>query len=126
MRRRFRVTRNEDFQTIIRQNHSFAGKNFVVYYSLTTCVTNDRAGISVSKRLGNAVVRNKVKRQVRMMISEITDFKRGADLIVIVRKNYMHNDYRTNKKELNMLCEKVYNNLDALIGGCKNEENLKQ
>ena len=98
----------------------------MVYYSPTTCVTNDRAGISVSKKLGNAVVRNKVKRQVRMMISEITDFKRGADLIVIVRKNYLYNDYRTNKKELNMLCEKVYNNLDALIGGYKNEEITKQ
>ena len=117
MRRRYRVTRNEDFQKIIRQGHSVAGKDFVVYYGLPTAVTNDRAGISVSKKLGNAVVRNKVKRQVRMMISEITDFKRGADLIVIVRKNYLNNDYRTNKNELNKLCEKVYNNLDALIGG---------
>ena len=89
----------------------------MVYYGPRMAVTNDRAGISVSKKLGNAVVRNKVKRQVRMMISEITDFKRGADLIVIVRKNYLNNDYRTNKKELNMLCEKVYNNLDELIGG---------
>ena len=126
MKRRFRVTRNEDFQEIIKKGGSFAGKNFVVYYYRPMAVTNDRAGISVSKKIGNAVVRNKVKRQVRMMITEITDFKRGFDSVVIVRKNYLCNDYRTNKKELNKLYEKVYNNLDALIGGCKNEKNLKQ
>ncbi len=117
MKRRFRVTRNEDFQEIIHNGKSVANRCFVVYYYKRRAVTNDRVGISVSKKLGNAVERNKIKRQVRMMVSEITDFKHGFDSVVIVRKNYLQGSYRANKKELNMLYEKVYNDLDELIGG---------
>ena len=53
-----------------------------------------RVGISVSKKIGNAVIRNKIKRQIRMMFIENFDNETyEKDVIVIVRKNYLQNSY---------------------------------
>lgn len=110
MKKRFRVKSNQDFQEIISNGRHKSSRNFVVYYGLRKMITNDRVGISVGKKMGNAVERNRIKRQVRMMISEITDFGRGFDSVVIVRNHYKKCSYEDNKKELLKLYESVYNN----------------
>ena len=66
-----------------------------------------RVGISVGKKLGNAVVRNKIKRQVRMMVDEIFDFTEKFDTIIIVRPKYHEENYGNNKKGLERLKKKV-------------------
>ena len=66
-------------------------------------------GFSVGKKSGNAVVRNKIKRQVRMMLQELCDFNSGYDYILIIRKNYDISQYQQNKKELSLLYNSVYN-----------------
>ena len=66
-----------------------------------------RFGVSVSKKMGNAVVRNKIKRQIRMMLQE-TDFKNCLfDGILIVRNRYSQQNYSENKKDLEMCFKKV-------------------
>ena len=51
---------NRDFNRIIKYNNSFKYKNYIIYIERDT---NDlyKFGISVSKKIGNAVVRNKLK-----------------------------------------------------------------
>lgn len=115
MKKEFRVKRNEDFQTIITAGKSKANSVFVMYY-LKAANQHDRIGISVGKKIGNAVVRNKVKRQVRMMLQQISDFHSGYDRIIIVRNRYHKNDYAKNKNELSLLYNSVYNKKDELKG----------
>ena len=78
MKKEYRIKKNEEFQKIIRQKKSIVHSKFVIYFR-----KNDehlRIGISVSKKLGNAVVRNKIKRQIRMMISSQRKQKRVRQL----------------------------------------------
>lgn len=104
------MRRNEDFQKIIKDRKSVANREFVIYLK-----KNDnhlRVGISVSKKLGNAVVRNKIKRQVRMMVQEVFDKEQKIDFIVIVRNKFLMNSYEDNKNSLKYLYDKINRRMD--------------
>ena len=91
---------------IIARKKSFANSCFIIYKDENQ-MGHGRVGISVSKKLGNAVTRNKIKRQLRMMIQECFHFDEEVDYIVIVRKRFLDNTYIENKKELEYLYKKV-------------------
>ena len=107
MKRRFRVTRNEDFQEIIHNGKSVANRCFVVYYYKRMAVTNDRVGISVSKKIGNSVVRHRLKRQVRECFrTHWQQWKSGHDIIVIARKGSNEQQYQVISGSLLQLMKK--------------------
>ena len=68
---------------------------------------HSRIGISVSKKLGSAVDRNKVKRQVRMMLQQLFNEELSYDAILMIRKGYLTNTYEVNVKLLEKLMNKV-------------------
>ena len=107
MKKIYRIKKNEEFSKIIKYKHSIANAAFVIYF-------NDRnedvarVGISVSKKLGDAVTRNRIKRQVREMVRNFIDFNSyPKDLVIIVRNNYLKNDFDTNKNDLEILIKKA-------------------
>ncbi|MCF0108739.1 MAG: ribonuclease P protein component [Erysipelotrichaceae bacterium] len=100
MKKENRVKKSEEFQRIIHEKHSTGSSCFVVYTS-PRAQDHCRIGISVSKKLGNAVVRNRVKRQMRMILMELVNNDTCQyDLIVIAKPEYVRNDYATNKNML--------------------------
>ena len=107
MNKRLRIKKNEEFSEIISYRHSKAGKTFIVYYE-DRKKENARVGISVSKKLGNAVVRNRIKRQVREVLRALMDFDSYArDLVVIVRKPYLEQSFSENKNDLEKMLKQV-------------------
>ena len=76
MKKEYRVKKNEDFSLIIKEKQSLANRSFIIYYRKND-YPNARVGISVSKKIGKAVVRNKIKRQVRMMVQQTIDFEKS-------------------------------------------------
>ncbi len=107
MKKAFRVRKNEEFARIISEKHSAACASFVVYHS-SRKEDWSRVGISVSKKLGDAVERNKIKRQVREMIRSLEGFGEWPeDLIVIVRKPYLERSFQQNKKDLETTVKKA-------------------
>ena len=62
--------------------------------------------ISVPKKTGNAVIRNRIKRQVRAAIGLSTNFEEPIDIVLIVRKNYEINNFEQIKSEIQQLLEK--------------------
>ena len=99
MKKPFRVCKNYEFSSIIGQKKSVASNSFVCYYQKRK-EEHARVGISVGKKLGNAVCRNKVKRQVRSMVDHLFNFEEEYDLIIIVRPRYHLQDFAQNEKEL--------------------------
>ena len=70
-------------------------------------VVRQPAAVERLRHGGNAVVRNKIKRQVRMMVDELFDFTEKFDTIIIVRPKYHQENYGNNKKGLERLKKKV-------------------
>jgi len=106
MKKELRVKRNEEFSSIIGQRRSVASPSFVLYVSEKK---EDRAriGISCPKKIGNAVERNKVKRQVREMFYAIFDHNSYSfDLICVIRNKYGEFDYQSNLNQLEKLIKK--------------------
>ncbi len=63
---------------------------------------NFRIGLSVSKKIGNAVVRNRIKRMIRQSITELKDeIDSGKDFVIIARKPCAEMTYEELKKKLN-------------------------
>ena len=106
MKKKYRVKKADEFQTII-EHRKFVSCPSLVLYVKARKEDQSRIGISVGKKLGNAVVRNKTKRQVRMMFQEIYDFNENIDGILIVRKKFLEQSYSDNKKDLESLIKKV-------------------
>lgn len=106
MKKERRIKKSQEFQRIIALANYVAYPSFVIYYDNKQEDMN-RVGISVGKKLGNAVVRNTIKRQVRMLLMETGALSMDLDMIVIVRKGYLKNNYQYHKKCLETMLKKV-------------------
>ena len=87
------LKKNRDFQTVYHQGKSQANK-YLIMYALQNAGTRNRLGISVSKKVGNSVVRHHLTRLVResYRLNE-EQFKKGYDLVVIVRPSAKEKGY---------------------------------
>ena len=101
-----RVRKNQDFQKIISQKKSVADDVFVIYFARNE-LNITRIGVSVSKKMGNAVERNLYKRQLRQMLYELVDLSCPCDLVVIIRKKFTVQKYEENKKDLLHMLKKI-------------------
>lgn len=97
MKKVFRVKKNEDFQCILKNGQYFANRQFVVYYIYEENRERFTFGISVGKKLGNAVLRNRIKRKVRACIrNHQEEISNNIKMIVIARNscvNLAHTDF---------------------------------
>jgi ribonuclease P protein component len=91
-RSRGRLTRSDDFTRVYRAGRSVASKYLVLYYfersaeDATNAQGGPRVGYSVSKRLGGAVERNGVKRNLREAFRSCGEsFSGGMDLVFVAR-----------------------------------------
>jgi ribonuclease P protein component len=78
----------------------------MVFYEFDQNEKNYKFGISVSKKIANAVGRNKIKRQLKSMIDK-NIYKKGIKCIIIVRKSYLENDFNQNEIDLNYILDKI-------------------
>lgn len=79
------LKKNKDFQQVYKNGTSYANK-YLVMYVCKNAYAENRLGISVSKKVGNSVVRHRVTRLVResYRLNEML-FQNGLDIVVIAR-----------------------------------------
>ena len=79
------LKKNKDFQNVYNNGVSFANR-YLVMYVLKNNTENNRIGISVSKKVGNSVIRHHLTRLIREGYRLQEDmFNSGLDIVVIAR-----------------------------------------
>ena len=80
------LKKNSDFQNVYKSGKSYANK-YLIVYTLKNGTDTNRLGISVSKKVGNSVVRHRLKRLIKesYRLHEKV-FNSGLDIAVIARK----------------------------------------
>lgn len=79
------LKKNKDFQIVYKKGKSYANK-YLVMYVLNNEEKKNRLGISVSKKVGNSVVRHRLTRLVRESYRlQESRFQKGLDIVVICR-----------------------------------------
>ena len=104
------LKKNIDFINAYKKGKSYAN-DLLVMYVLCNKKDINRLGISVSKKVGNSVVRHRVTRLIResYRLSE-SFFKKGFDIVIIGRPNAKEASYRDVEKAILHLgkLQKIY------------------
>ena len=101
-----RIKKSEEIAATIHKGNSLRLPSFIVHFK-NNDLTYTRVGISASKKLGNAVTRNRVKRQVRAMCDEIIDYNaRSLDIVIVVKTQFLGMTFNDNKSQL---CDFIQN-----------------
>lgn len=108
---------NREFQMVYNEGNSKANRYLVLYYRKNDLEYN-RLGISVSKKVGNSVVRHRVTRLIResYRLNELL-FKNSLDIVVIARPSAKEKSYQEIESALLHLARK-----HQIAGEKKNEE----
>jgi ribonuclease P protein component len=107
MKRQYRLRRNSDFQRVRHLGKFYASPVMVLAF-LRNELDHSRFGFVVSKRIGKAVQRNKIKRRLREATRlRIPNIKPGFDLVFIARKPISQACYTDIERSLEGLLRKA-------------------
>ena len=113
------LKKNKDFQLVYKKGTSFANR-YLVMYVLVNQLNKNRVGISVSKKVGNSVVRHHLARLIRESYRLNEErFKCGYDIIIVVRVNGKEQGFHSIESALMHLGK-----LTKIIKSEENEENI--
>lgn len=103
MKKAYRVKSEKDFQKVFQEGNSKANRQFVIYKLPKKGQNHFRVGISVGKKIGNAVTRNQVKRRIRHALLELDKehvIMDEIDFIVIARGPLANMNFKEIKSSL--------------------------
>ena len=108
MQAKHRLKKRNEFRTVFQRGRSFANRQFVLYYYKRKTDGPFRVGISVSRKVGKAVTRNRIKRLIKEVVRHWTPIlKPQVDMVIIVRKSAAGMEYQQVKQSLRHLFNKV-------------------
>ncbi|MCI5582476.1 MAG: ribonuclease P protein component [Anaeroplasma sp.] len=117
MNKQYRVKKNQEIENILKEKKYVSNQYFSIYKKYTPKTSHFRYAISVGKKLGNAVVRNRIKRQIRACLNELSiDLMLNTDVFIIAKVKILDLSYQEMLKQLEYLLKK-----HKIIKGEKND-----
>lgn len=114
---------NNDFRYLYKRGTSVAGAYLVLYAKKVSGKNENILGITVTKKLGNAVVRNRVRRLIRECYRLREDkIKGGYKLVIVARTRAVGADFYAIKGDLGYLLRKS----NLLIGDTDGEGAVRE
>ena len=108
MKVKYRVKDSREFQKVYKTGTLIRGETLNLYY-LPNSLDHIRIGISVPTKSGNAVIRNKIKRQIRALVAKLVNLDQPIDIILLVRKAYSVDQIQKVEEDFINLFKKVGN-----------------
>ncbi|MBZ2175698.1 ribonuclease P protein component [Schnuerera sp. xch1] len=93
MDKKFRLRSNQEFKKVYQNGKNYWNRNLIMY-ARRNGLDYSRIGFTVTKKIGNSVVRNRVKRRMKEIFRKNFDNIKGKyDIILIPKKNVVNIKY---------------------------------
>ena len=94
------IKKKEEFNNIIKTCPYYKNKYFTIYIRKRN-LKFSCFGLAISKKVGNAVVRNKLKRKLRVIVDNNKDiFSKSCDYIIMIKKDCVKINFHDLENEL--------------------------
>lgn len=101
-----RIKRNVDFNKVIDEGSVIKADSLTMYF-MKNNLDRSRIGISIPKKSGHAVLRNKMRRQIRAIVGQTFDLTKSIDYVFVARKKFDVNAFEKTKADIVYLIGKV-------------------
>ena len=107
LKKEYRLQKKYQFNYVYRVGKTVSGKLFVLYFCPSKN-KNVKIGISVSHKVGNAVVRNKTKRRIREAIRpHLKNIKTNFNIVLLAKTTIADSTFETMSQEIEFLLNKA-------------------
>ena len=105
MKANYRLKKNYQYNYVFKKGKVAKTSNFVLLFC--TCAKTTRIGFSISKKTGKAVVRNKLRRRLKNIFSQIYPTLKQGYNVVVMPKGEVKLDFWAIKNEVETLVQKA-------------------
>ncbi|HSH34929.1 ribonuclease P protein component [Schnuerera sp.] len=94
MKKKYRLRNNDDFQKVYKKGKKYWNRNLILFV-MKNGLDYSRVGFTVSKKIGNSVIRNRVKRRLKEIFRKnFNNMKEEYDIIIIPKKNVINIEHK--------------------------------
>ncbi|NLB53124.1 MAG: ribonuclease P protein component [Syntrophomonadaceae bacterium] len=105
--REFRITTTQEYNNIYKNGKKIPGR-FIILYIMKNHLDRNRYGFVTSVKVGKAVIRNRIKRQLRDLVHRMDpSLPPGYDIVMIVRHHAGSAEYHQLEKDLSVVMGKA-------------------
>ena len=102
----YHIKKSQEIEKIIKNRNSVGNKYFVIYTMKNVETSHYRFALSIGKKYGIAVLRNKMKRRVREIIKENINLIKNLDYVFVIKPASIELDYKEIEKNIIYLLKK--------------------